>query len=129
DAEREIVGNRPEHAREAHEQHRRAEEPDRQIGRNVAQLVRILADPLVGINAQLVAARGEPESATRDHPELQQIARQAFAKSELESLRYPALRDVENEKARDDREVDAELIEELVQVAPCERVVERLIPV
>ncbi len=111
------------------EQHARAEQADRRVGRDVAQLFGVLADALVGVHAHLVAARGQPERAARCHPEPQQIARQAFAQAKLERLRDPALRDVEDEQARDDHEIHAELVQELVQVAAREGVVERLVPV
>ena len=128
DAEREVLGNGPEHAREAHEQHARTEEPGREIERQLAELARVFGHALIGVHAHGTAARGEPERTTRSHPELEQIARQTLAKAKLGGLVEPALRDVENEQAPDDHEVHAELVEKIVQVAAGDRIVERLVP-
>jgi hypothetical protein len=90
-------------------------------------VTRILVHALVGVDADRSGA-GEPECAARQHPEIDEIQRQPFAQLELDRLRQPPLEDVEDEQCARDHPEHAELREKRLEIAPRQRVVERLVP-
>ena len=118
---------RPQHADEAGQQDGRLQQPDAEAGRQVGEMVRILVQALVGIDAD-GAGIGQPECAPRPHPFADQVARQPFAQSEMQRLADPGLRDIEHQQPAGDLGEHHQLMHERRQVAPRQRVVERCVP-
>jgi hypothetical protein len=127
DGESEVRRQRPKHAHETEQQDGSLQKTDAEIGRKLGQVTRIFVHALVGVDADRSGAR-EPECATRQHPKIDEIQRQPFAQLELERFRQPALKDVEHEQCTRDDAEHAELHEKRFEIAPFQRVVERLIP-
>ncbi len=128
DANLEIVRDAPQYARETDEQHGGAEQADGQVRGQIAELVRVFAHALVRVHAHRATGGREPERATRRHPQCEQIAREPFAQAVFRRLGEPALGHVQHEQHADDPRPHAELIEEVVEVAAGQRIVERLVP-
>ncbi len=88
----------------------------------------VFAHALVGIHPHGAAGGGKPERAARLHPQRQQIARESLAQPVFRGLGEPALTHVQHEQRADDRKPHTELIKKVVEIAPRQRIVERLVP-
>ena len=117
----------PEHADEAREQDRRLQQPDAEVGGELGQGLRVGLDALVGVDADLAGAADARRALAR-HPVADQVLRRELAQPDPDQLVDAGLRDVEHEQDAGDDEEDAELVEESGEVAPLDRVVERLVP-
>ncbi len=83
---------------------------------------------LIRIDSHRTARVGEPESPTRQHPQLQQVPDQALAQLDLQGLDKPALHHVEDQQHAGEHEEHNQLEQEIMQIAARERIVERLVP-
>ena len=127
DAEAERARQAPQDAREGSEQDRCLKQPDAEIGGQLGEMARILVHALVRVDADGSRVR-QPECALRLHPVVDEALHQAFPELELQGFVEPALRDIQDQQAAGDQEKNAELIEEFAQIAPRQRIEERLVP-
>ena len=91
------------------------------------QMACILMHALIGIDAH---RRPPSPGGRRDglQPFAHQILHQAFAQFELQHLRQPALRHIQNQKHAGDDAEHAQLHHEALKVAMRQRVIEGLVP-
>ena len=76
--ENDLLGKEPEHAREAREQQRGLHQADRERGREVGQVLGVLLDALIGIDADL-AREAQQVDAFGYQPLVEQVMSQPFA--------------------------------------------------
>jgi hypothetical protein len=97
DVEGEVARQHPQHAAEGDQQDQRLQQADAEVGRQLAQVARVLMHALIRIGADRPGI-GEPECALRLHPMADQVANQALAQLELERLAQPALRYIQHQQ-------------------------------
>src|SRR5216684_865842 len=84
-------------------------------------------DALIRIDAH-GSRIGEPERPAGQHPILEETANETFAEFDLQGLRKPPLRHIEDEENPRDQEEHAELEEKVPQVAARQRIEEWFVP-
>ena len=81
--ENDLVGEDPEHARKARQQQRGLHEADREDGRELGQVLGVLLDALVGIDADL-AGKAQHVDAFADQPLVEKVVGQPFAQPDVD---------------------------------------------
>ena len=127
DPEYHLVGEDPEHAHKAHEQQGGLQQADREDGREVAQVLGVLLDALIGIDADL-AREAQQVNAFADQPLVEQVMRQPFAQPDVNHLPQPGLADDQHQQTARDHSKDYELGHEIRHVPLLDRLVEVALP-
>ena len=108
DIEHHLLGQDPEHAHEAHEQQRGLQQADRERGRELGQVLRVLVDALIRIDPDL-AGEAQHVGALGREPLVEQVVGQPFAQPDVDHLPQPGLGDDQHEQAAGDHHEDEEL--------------------
>ena len=127
EVEHDLAREHPEHADEAHQQQRGLQQADREDRRQLGQVLRVLVDALVGIDADL-AGEAQQVGAPGREPLVEQVVGQPFAQPDLGHLLQPGLRHDQDEQAAGDDREDQELGREGGDVLLLDRVVEGALP-
>ena len=118
ETEHEILATAPQHAGEGDEQDRGLQQPDTQVGRQLAQLARVLVHALIRVDAHRTAGIGEPEARRGS---IQSRSRSCTSPSRSLNFNISTSQrcaTFSTRSATGDDEEHAELVQEVVQVAP-----------
>ncbi len=125
--ENDLVGEDPEHTREAREQQRGLHQADRKDGCQLGQLLSILLDALIGINADLTR-EAQHVDAFEDQPLVEEVMGQPLAQPDVDHRLQPGLADDQHQQSAGDRGEDHELGREPGHVPLLDRLVEGALP-
>ena len=125
--ENDLVGEDPEHARKARQQQRGLHKADREDGRELGQVLGVLLDALVGIDADL-AGKAQHVDAFADQPLVEKVVGQPFAQPDVDHRLQPGLADHQHQQTAGDHGEDHELGHERRHVPLPDRLIEGALP-